>query len=424
MIVFFKIELLSRKVQIKNNISFYIYCFNVKTFFPRYTNSRECAYFGIRIVFGQEMNKLSQILLFAAVVALAACSSPEVKTEGLKSIVLKESKDVLPISSFVEKVDYVELKVMEAGIEIGEIEDVKEIGGDFLVKRRMTGASSFMRFSKNGDFIIELSGGISSKIREPFDIAGYGKGYAILASNGIHEVGKDGKYIKQLDRSDIQGTSFFISGDKFVVVNETDPVHVTSVYPLKNSSRIARVSNERLRRMLYSNAVTVGKDQEHVFTTLNDTIFLWRNSKLVPVYSIEGDGLPTLAQSWEKIADMKDMDALRYMHDTAHVEVKNYQENRNYIFLDYWVGSTATTAIISKNTWEARYFAHGVNDLDGGIWDKVEYLTEKDELLIPISAYKITGHKISNKKVKGFDELQKRIADSGNPVLLRCKLRS
>jgi len=372
---------------------------------------------------GQEMNKLSQILLLTAVAVIAACSSPEVKNEGLKTIVLKESKDVLPISSFIEKVDYVELKVMEAGIEIGEIEGVKEIGGDFLVKRRMTGTSSFMRFSKNGDFIIELSGGISSKVKEPYDIIGYGKGYAILASNGIHEVGKDGNNIKQLERSDVQGASFFVSGDKFVVVNETDPKQVVSSYPSKSRSRIAMVSNERLRRMLYSNAVAVGKDQEHVFTTVNDTIFSWRNSTLVPVYVVEGDGLPTLAQSWKEIADMKDMDALRYMHDNKHVEVKNYQESRNYIFLDYWVGSVATTAIVNKNSWETRYFAHGVNDVDGGMWDKVEDLTEKDELLIPISAYKIGGHKISNKKVKGFDQLQQRIADSGNPVLLRCKLR-
>ncbi|MCK3684164.1 6-bladed beta-propeller [Maribellus sp. YY47] len=372
---------------------------------------------------GQEMKKLSQIVLLITTVILAACTSSEIVNEGLRSIVLKESKDILPISSFVEKVDYVELKVMEAGIEVGEIEDVKEIGGEFLIKRRMTGNSSFMRFSKNGDFIVELSGGISSKIKEPYDIIGFGKGYAILASNGIHEVGKDGKYIQLLDRSIMQGTSFFASGQKFVVVNETDTEHVVSSYPSKNLSRIAGVSNERLRRMLYSNAVALGKDQEHVYTTVNDTIFTWHNSKLVPVYALQGDGLPTLAQAWKNIAALEEGKALRYMHDIEHIEVKNYQESRNYIYLDYWVGSAATTAIINKTNWESRYFSHGVNDIDGGVWDKVAYLTEKDELLIPISAYKISGHTISNKKVKGFDQLQKKIVDSGNPVLLRCKLR-
>ncbi|MFV0592185.1 MAG: 6-bladed beta-propeller [Draconibacterium sp.] len=357
------------------------------------------------------MKKLLQILLLAVLTVFAACSAPEVADNGLKTIVLNESKDILPISSFVEKVDYVELKVAESGIEIGDIEDVKEIGGDFLVKHRMTGKSSFMRFSKNGDYIIELAGENNPKIKKPYDIAGYGKAYAILASNGIHEIGKDGQYIQQLDRSAMQGTVFFRGGDHFVVVNETDPLNMVSTYPSKAKKRIATVANERLRRMLYSNVVLAGKDQQHIYTAVNDTVFSFRNSKLIPVFVLKGHGLPTFAQSWNNISGMKDKDALRYLHDTKHVEVKNYQENKNFIYLDYWVGSAATTAIVDKRNWETLYFAHGVNDLDGGIWDKVEALTEKDELLIPISAYKISGHKISNKKVKGFDELQKRITD-------------
>ncbi|RIJ46552.1 hypothetical protein D1614_17930 [Maribellus luteus] len=371
----------------------------------------------------QEMKKLVQMMLLAAIVVITACSPSETADKGLRTIVLKESKDILPISSFVEKVDYVELKVMEAGIDIGEMEDVKEIGGDFLIKRRMAGSSSIMRFSKNGDFIIELAGGSNSKIKEPLDIISYGKGYAILASNGIHEVGKDGKYLKQLDRSNMEGASFFVDNGRFVVVNETDPAQIISTYPSKSKTKVARVTNDRLRRMLYSNVVSVGKDQEHIFTTINDTVFTYANAELIPAYVFQGDVLPTLAQAWERIDTLKDTDALRYMHDTEHVEVKNYQESRNFIYLDYWVGSAATTAIVNKNTWETRYFSHGVNDVDGGMWDKVEFLTEKDELLIPISSYKIGGHKISNKKVKGFDQLQKQIADSENPVLLRCKLR-
>jgi hypothetical protein len=116
------------------------------------------------------------------------------------------------------------------------------------------------------------------------------------------------------------------------------------------------------------------------------------------------------------------METLKYIHNTQYVVVKNYLENKNFIFISYWIGSNASNLIINKNTWETRYFARAVNNIDGGIWDRAMYLSNNDELYIPISSYKTGGHKISDKRHKEFEKLQAKIQASGNPVIMRGKL--
>jgi uncharacterized protein YjiK len=123
------------------------------------------------------------------------------------------------------------------------------------------------------------------------------------------------------------------------------------------------------------------------------------------------------------VGDLDQLETLKYIHNMQYVVVKNYLENKNYIFITYWIGSNSCTVIIRKKTWETRYYARGVNNIDGGIWDKAFYLSDDDELYIPISSYKISGHKISDKKNKGFEKLQEKIQVSGNPVIMRCKLK-
>jgi hypothetical protein len=368
--------------------------------------------------------QMKYLYAIVIIVSIASCSHPEKDDRSLKIINLKESNDILPISSFADQVDYVELKAKEAGLEIGEIEMVKVIAGDYLVKRRFSGKSSFIRFSRNGDYITEIAGENQSKIQEPIDILMHPKGYAVMAANGIHLVAKDGKYLQPVVRSKISGSAFFSSEEHYYTINETDPEHLLNVYPSNGRNlRPVSVANERLFRMLSSSVSEPAKGKIHIFSSLNDTIFAFQTKNLVPVYRLSGGNLPTLAETWKQVHDMKDNDALRYLHETEHIEVKSILESRNFIYLHYWVGSNATTAILDKNTWQAQYFKRGMNDIDGGLWDEVNCLTENDELIIPISAYKVGGHKISNKKVKGFDELQNRIAKSANPVLMRCKLR-
>ena len=367
--------------------------------------------------------RIKNILFLLLITILFACNQ-QLPQESFQTFTLKKSQDILPISSFAGKVDYIELKVSEAGLELGEIEDIKLIGGDLIVKHRMSGKSGFLRFTGNGEFVIELAGGKTSEITEPKDLIAYDDGFAVLAENGIFTVSRDGKYNGQLFRGTMPGSRFFFADGSFHVINETLSGFLFKTFPSEVQNKYSSEKlAEPIQRMTYSAVQTFGKADIHFYSALNDTVFRFNGNSSEPVYALLGNNMPTFAQLCKNTGDLDDNETLRYLRENEHVVVRKYLENRKYIFITYWVGSNSSTAIVNKKSGAIRYFGHGVNDLDGGVWDKVMLLTDKDELLVPIRAYKVAGHKITNKKEKRFAALQKRIAASGNPVIMRVKLR-
>lgn len=366
--------------------------------------------------------KLKYSILLLILPLVFACSQ-QVPDNQLQLINLEESDDILPISSFASKVDYLELKVSEANLSIGEVEAVKIIDDHLVVLNRMSGKSSFWRFTKNGEFVIELVGDKTPKIKNPHDIISYKNGFAVLAENGIHTISLNGKYEQQLVRATPPGTKFFFANGVFYVVNESNLGQPVVVFPGKNNKATAKALPAKVQRMTYAEVEHVGKEAVHFYSVLNDTVFAFENGKNTPRYVLNSDEIPTFAQLCDSISDKNDMETLRYLRENEHVIVRNYLESDQHVFLTYWVGSNSTTAIFNKKDGTVRYFGHGINDIDGGVWDKVLCISDKDELYIPITAGKVGGHKISNKKEKHFAELQSKIAASGNPVIMRCKLR-
>ena len=128
-------------------------------------------------------------------------------------------------------------------------------------------------------------------------------------------------------------------------------------------------------------------------------------------------------QILKNVEDLEKQEALKYINENQHVVVKNYLENKNYIFITYWVGSNSSNVLIDKKNWESIYFSTGINDIDGGIWDTPLYLSDDDILYIPINSYKIGSHKIVNKKRKGFSKLKEKTQFGDNPIIMRCKLK-
>ncbi len=366
---------------------------------------------------------IRNIGLLLLVIMLFACSQHSNK-ESFKTITLKKSQDILPISSFANRIHYTELKVSEAGIDMGEIQDVKLIGDDLIVKHRMSGKSSFLRFTDSGEFVIELVGTKNSRITQPQDIVAYEDGFAVLAGNGIFTVTREGKYKGQVVRAAMPGSRFFFAEGAFHVINESDRGSLIKTFPAKSQNNKAYEKlPEPVRRMTYSAVESFGRNETHFYSALNDTVFAFNGNAITPVYAFKGNNMPTFAELCKNTTELDDTEALRYLRENEHVIIRKYLENRNYIFMTYWVGSNSSTAIVNKKSGNTRYFGHGVNDLDGGVWDKATFLSDKDELFIPITAYKVGGHKITNKKEKRFADLQKRIAESGNPVVMRVRLR-
>lgn len=218
------------------------------------------------------------------------------------------------------------------------------------------------------------------------------------------------------------GGTFFNLKNNFMLINPLPSSEFLSTYNKKSRPLHINKPNERIEKWIYTDIASLGKDEYHLISSFCDTVYAFYNNKLMPRYRLDGGPYPSLSKVWQNVGDRDPKETMRYIYDTQHVLVRNYLENEDVIFITYWVGSNSTTVIIKKKDWETRYYARAVNDIDGGIWDKPLYLSDNDELYVPISAYKIKGHKISNKWHKDFEELQEKMSDNGNPVIMRCRL--
>lgn len=369
--------------------------------------------------------KHTTIILLSLLLIFNSCTEKPAVNNGIPEILLKKSTDILPISSFVDNLNYLELKVNEAKIEFGDILNVKEIDGDLIILQRRAREISFIRFTKAGDFINTIVSNKegSGKIKNPLDIIAYQKDFAVLAEDGIYIVGKDGKYKTKLIGAKMPGSKFFESKNRFYVVNDVPDYGLYTVYSENQKAKKMVFPEERLKDLGRSNLAASGAQNITLVSSYSDTVFAYRNNTFKPAYLIESDGYPSFAKIWLNTCDKDDIETLKYIHNTHHSKIKSYFENNNYIFLTYWLGSHQTTALIKKNTWETMYFAEAVNNIDGGIWDNPSFLSQKNELYIPITAYKVGGHKISDKRHKEFEKVQLHIAATGNPILMRCRLK-
>lgn len=370
--------------------------------------------------------KFNTIFVFIILLISISCSENEQVLKGIKSIHLKGTNDILPISSFVKSIDYLELKFPTNNTYNGEIEGVKIIGNELILTQRKGSESNFLRFSKDGNFKNELTHKnlAAKEITKPKDIIQFNSDYALWGESGIHVISKAGKYKNKLFDTTLPGNRFFYSKNKMFLFHESTPPGFLGKYNTNGSQeKIFSPSSKQTTHLGYSTVSIMGKDNFHLFSPLNDTVFAFNQISLSPKYFVSAHPYPTLMQILINAGDKDEKEILKFINNKKYVVVKNYLENKNYIFITYWVGSKSINLVIEKRNWETTYFALCVNDIDGGIWGNPVYLSDDDELYIPLSSYKITGHKIVNEKRKDFNLIKEKIGKSGNPVLLRCKLK-
>ncbi len=365
--------------------------------------------------------------LLVFIVISFSCSTTEKKEKNIKTILLKKTKEIQPISSFVSELDYIELKSPDSSLVIREIEDLKLFNNDIIIKHRVGSGSGFMRFSGKGVFLNKIGenkdkpGGILN----PHDIIMYKNGYAVWAQRGIYLFSKSGEYQSKLFDVRLPGNSFFYSGNKFCFFHEnTSPGYLSEYSPDGSLTHVFNPVKQDNPEIGNSAVTEIVKDSFHLFSPVNDTIFAFAHEKLLPEYVVEGKSYPTLEQILKKFDSRDSIKTVRYINSTQHWILKTYLENRNYIFIVYQLGSYPFHLIIQKSNWKITYVKEFINDIDGGVWDDPVFLSDNDELYIPLYAYQITSHEIRNKKRHGFDKIINRAKLTGNPVIMRCKLKN
>ena len=366
-------------------------------------------------------------LFFFIVLISFSCSETKNKTNNIKTIHLEKTKDVQPISVFVSELDYIELKSINDDNVIRQVEDIKLLDSDIIIKYRTGRETGFVRFSKEGDFLNSIGKSEDSreKILNPRDIVDYKNNYAVWDQTGIFSFSKSGKSGSKLFKTKPSGNSFFYSKNRFYLFNEKNtPGYLSEYTPDGAREHVFKPNSPKFSlERGYSKIFEFGPDSFHLFSPLIDTIFSFTHDQLVPQYVFHGRFHPTLEQIVDKSGSLDSLETVKYINNTRHWVVKTFLENKNFIFIVYQLGSYPFHLIIRKSDWKPFYAKELINDIDGGVWDDPVYLSENDELYIPLRTYQITGHKIRNKKRQGFDEIVKRVEQNGNPMIMRCKLK-
>ncbi len=352
------------------------------------------------------------------------CSKKKQNPADFKKIVLKKNENVEVLSRFVSELEYIDLQYPADSL-IGPIESLKLLGNNIIVKQRNAGNFSYLRFSEDGEFLNKIGpGSEDGALQTPRDILKYDDKFAVWDEGGVHALSESGNYIGKIVDTRQTGNSFFYSLDNFYLFHESNGPGYLSKYSRNGKlSEVYKAGNKQADDLNYSRVIEMVEDSFHLFSPVNDTVFAFSREQLSPNYLIEGEQYPTLANALKKINDFDETDKLKYLHNNKHWVIKRYLENPNFIFVVYRLASDSHYLIIRKSDWKTTYFERAINDIDGGIWDYPMYLSDEDELYIPLGTHQIAGHKMLNKKRFGFDDVIKRNLENQSPVIMKCKLK-
>jgi len=355
-----------------------------------------------------------------------SCSNIRKKPKDIKTILLKKTEDVQPFSSFISELDYIELKFTQNNLMAGKIESLKLLDNDIIIKQSVKRETELLRFSEDGKFLNKIGqiGKEPGEINDPRDVILYNNDFAVWDQNGIKLFSKSGDYKEKLFNARLPGNRFFYSKNRFNLFHETTAPGYLSEYAQDGSlEHIFNRNNLEYSGTGYSAVTELAKDSFHLFSPINDTIYAFAHEQLIPKYIIQGKSYPTLVQTLKKAGSLNPQETLKYLNNNRHWTIKTYLENRNFIFIVYQLGSYPFHLIIRKSDWQTTYIEEIINDIDGGVWDDPVYLSDNDELYIPLNAYLIKGHKIRNKIRHGFEKVIEMTELSNNPVIMRCKLK-
>lgn len=366
----------------------------------------------------------TQIGLLVLIV-LFSCSADN-NNNNIKSILLQETKNVFPISSFIKDVNYIRFSSENSSFVIGQIEDLKILEKDIIIKQRIARETTMLRFSSEGKFLNEIgiNGKGANEILNPKDVILYNDGYAVWDQLAIHSISKSGKYNKKLFNAHIQGNRFFYLQNNFYLFHGLSaPGYLSRYNDYGDIRQIYLPNNHEFGSTGYSKIIKLGEDKFHLFSPMLDTVYTFSNNQLIPQYQISGKPYPTFMEILKKAGKRTPPEMLKFINNNKHVVIDRYLENQDYIFISYRLGKEIFQLLIKKKDWKLTYFKKCINDIDGGLWQNPFFLSEDNVLYIPLYSYEIKAHKVVNKKRNKFEVLQNKITLDDNPVIMICKLK-
>lgn len=354
-------------------------------------------------------------------VLLFSCTTEKPQNNEIQEIELIDSNDILPLSSFADNLSYTRLRVPDNVSSIGNIEKIKVLNAEIFVFQRKADERSIVRFTNSGEFISVVSSNKKDGVNYPLDIIRYKNDFAVLAKSGIYVFSGNGKKKQHLINAEMPGCSFFHQNLKFYVLNDFSVDELLTEYPVNGNAvtpaKTLAIGNEGLS-CIYQQ----GKGKQFVATALNDTIFSVNKKGLEARYILASNGTTSYMNGMRSVDGADLIKTKKYLRNNKHLTLKNFLENSHYIYATYWIGSKGTTLIQNKQSNAKLYFAHALNNMDGGIWDRPFYLSENDELYVPIEAMKVSCHTIKHKKNREFEDIQRQLAGSNDPLIMKLKL--
>ncbi len=402
------------------------------------------------------MKKLT--ILLTLIIILFSCTQKEKISDNIIDLTLITEPDALNISELGSEITYFPLETNESCL-ISDIDKLIYEGGSYFLRsisqnNELSGNSlappppmmprrSLFRFSKNGEFICQISqkGGGPSEYIDIQDFS-YNKSnntIDIFFYNEIKEFSLDGVWKKNitLDYNDIYSLAYANNQFFGFINNASGQTEYSFVLFDANGQIINKYKNKykfssSRNGIYYSSAcVFYGYDGIlHYKEMYSDTIFSFNNGTFIPKYILnQGEAKYSI--------DLREK--FNSVDFTQIIFQKKIFESRNYLFYQYRLNDRDNCFIQNKSN-GTQYLIDNrtglVNDFDNGPNFKIQNTVTVDgvEYLISwIEAFELKAHVDSEtfknstskypEKKKQLEQLANSLNENDNPVLMLVKLK-
>lgn len=369
-------------------------------------------------------------LFISFLFVLLSCKDRSIKQDfGNQKVIFLENVDkTIPCSEFVSEITYTPLETAKESL-IGEIIKVKIYDNIIYILNQTGENSNIKTFSSSGDYLGEIGriGNGPEEILRPRDFVINNDIIFVWDIKGVHSFTLNGSYLKFMFNAFLAGNKFFYDSEFFYFFHELNIPGVLSQYNIKGTLKKVFIPLDFGFGNSESSRVIKIENTYHLFTPSIDTVYTFSKNKLMPKYVIKYNGISSFGEILLSHKQMNPYELLQLINKTDHAFISTYIENDKYLFLLYWFNNAKNTVIINKKTWDHKYFKQIFNDIDGGLFGDARFITQNDELIIPLNSFDILEHIKKNQTAVSqnspFRMVSKNLSLTSNPVLMICKIK-
>jgi hypothetical protein len=280
------------------------------------------------------------------------------KNDSIKFIDIKKSNAVLSSETIIKNGRYIKLETNSQST-IGEIETVKLYKDKIYILDRTGSFSRILVFDLSGKFVHE----IGSSGRGPEEIDGprafcFKDSSIYVWDSSVHHLTISNKYIDKLFKCFVQGSTFDIKDNDFLIFHgPSDEVYLSVFDYYGNLKKEFKVDGINYNLGSSGNdAIMTFCEGKTFYTIMLDVIYKLEDDRLAPAYKFRYHNMLSISDIIPQ-QSVNAYELLQAMRSKPHCSNIKYFENDKLIFANHHYNRKRINTILYKDNWKAISFA-------------------------------------------------------------------